>query len=185
MYEYEIKIPRERIAVLIGVKGQIKRQIEEATKSRLKVDSEEGDVFVSGDDSIGLMTARDIVKAIGRGFNPEVAMRLLKQDYSFESVDMTDFARNVKDIPRVRGRVIGTKGKSRKKIEELTQTSISVYGKTVGIIGQIEKVDLAKQAIESLLNGSPHSKVYLKLERKNKEDFRREILGTKRREEDG
>ena len=112
-------------------------------------------------------------------------MQLLKQDYCFESIDMTDFARNANDVARVRGRVIGTNGKSRKKLEELTETRISIYGKTVGIIGQIEKVDLAKKAIENLLNGSPHTKVYSKLERNKKENFRRGILGTKRREEDG
>lgn len=183
MYQYEIKIPKDRIAVLIGKKGGIKRQVEEATNSKLKVDSKEGDVFIIGEDGLGLMIARDIIRAVGRGFNPEVAMRLIKQDYSFESVDMSDFARNTDDIKRVRGRVIGTQGKSRARLEQLTETSISIYGKTVGIIGNIEKVGLAKNAIESLLNGSPHTKVYAKLERNKKEDFRRGILATKRREE--
>ena len=184
MYEYEIKIPKERIAVLIGVKGRVKREIEEGAKARLNIDSEEGDVFISGNDSLGLMCARDIVRAIGRGFNPEIAMRLLKQDYYFDSVDMNDFARNTKDIIRVKGRVIGANGKSREKLQELTGTSISVYGKSVGIIGQIEKVEKAKQAIESLLNGSPHTKVYSKLERKNKEMRKRGILDVERRKED-
>jgi ribosomal RNA assembly protein len=180
MYQYEIKITKDRLAVLIGTKGETKKQIEEATNSRLKIDSKEGDIFIMGDDSIGLMCARDIIKAIGRGFNPDVAMRLLKPDYCFESLDMTDFTRNANDVPRVRGRVIGTEGKSRMKIEELTRTSISIYGKTVSIIGQMDDVVMAKGAIETLLNGSPHSKVYSKLERKKKENFRRNILGTER-----
>jgi len=180
MYQYEIRIPKERIAVLIGTKGKAKKQVEEATKSKLKIDSKEGDVFISGEDGIGLMCARDIIKAIGRGFNPEIAMRLLKQDYFFDSIDMTDYSRNTKDMVRIKGRVIGANGRSREKLEELTETSISVYGKTVGIIGQIEKVAIAKHAIESLLNGSPHPKVYSKLERKKKENSRREILEVER-----
>ena len=180
MYQYEIRIPKERIAVLIGTKGKVKKQIEAATCSKLDVDSKEGDVFISGKDSVGLVCSKDIINAIGRGFNPDVAMRLLKQDYCFESVDITDFAKNANDIPRVRGRVIGTGGKSRAKIEELTDTNISVYGKTVSIIGQIDNVAIAKEAIEMLLNGSPHSKVYSKLERKKKENFRKNILGTER-----
>ena len=183
MYQYEIKIPKDRIAVLIGTNGETKKQIEKTTKSKLDIDSKEGDVFISGDDSLGLICARDIIKAVGRGFNPEIALRLTKQDYCFESLDLSDFARNLKDMVRIRGRIIGTKGKSRKIIEELTETSISVYGKTVGIIGEIDKVATAKQAIESLLNGSPHSKVYLKLERKKKEASRREILEVQRRQD--
>jgi len=176
MYRYEIKIPKERIAVLIGEKGRVKKEIEQATRSRLDIDSEEGDVFISGTDSVGLMTVRDVVKSIGRGFNPEIAMRLTKQDYSFEAIDIMDFAKNTKDIVRVRGRIIGREGKARKKLEQITETSISVYGKTVGIIGLMDKVMLAKQAIESLLKGSPHSKVYAKILRKTKEGSRREML---------
>ena len=183
MYQYEIKIPKDRIAVLIGVKGQVKRQIEQGTKSKLNIDSNEGDVFISGTDSLGLMCARDIIRAVGRGFNPEIAIRLLKQDYYSDFIDMSDFARNTKDVARVKGRVIGVNGKSREKLEELTGTSISIYGKSVGIIGQIEKVSIAKQAIESLLNGSPHSKVYSRLERKNKEASRRGILEIERRQD--
>ena len=36
-YQYELKIPKERIAVLIGKKGETKRVIERTTKTKLKV----------------------------------------------------------------------------------------------------------------------------------------------------
>ncbi len=183
MYQYEIKIPKERIAVLIGEKGRMKRQIEESTKCKLDIDSKEGDVFILGEDSVGLMNVKDIVKAVGRGFNPEIALRLTKQDYAFEIIDMNDFAKNTKDLVRVRGRMIGSEGKARKKLESLTDTNISVYGKTVSIIGPIEKVSDAKQAIESLLKGSPHNKVYGKILRKNKDEHRREMLEVDRIDE--
>jgi len=48
--------------------------------------NDEGDVFVKGEDALGLYSTREIIKAIGRGFNPETAKLLLKQDYSFELV---------------------------------------------------------------------------------------------------
>ena len=96
MYQYEIKIPKERIAVLIGTKGKIKREIESATKSGLKIDSKEGDVFIHGKDSIGLITAKEIIHAIGRGFNPDIALALLKPDYCIEMIDIGDYARNTK-----------------------------------------------------------------------------------------
>ena len=82
-YSYEMKIPKDRVAVLIGKSGAIKKQLEENTKSKIKVDSEEGDVFVSGEDAILLFSAREIIKAIGRGFNPEIAMLLMQHHYIF------------------------------------------------------------------------------------------------------
>lgn len=169
-YSYGIKIPRERVAVLIGKKGEIKREIEQATKTRLVIDSDEGDVMIKGKDSIGMMSAKDIVVAIGRGFNPDVAMLLLKQDYCFELINITDYAGKSRNtMERLKGRIIGSEGKSRRAIETLTETSISVYGKTAGIIGEIANVDLARRAVERLLEGSQHAGVYKWLEGKRKD----------------
>lgn len=183
MYQTDVKIPKERIAVLIGIKGEQKRAIEQTTQCKLDIDSTEGDVFISGEDSVGMMVAKDIIKAIGRGFNPEVALRLTKQDYCLELIDISDYAKNQNDLVRVRGRIIGKEGKARRKFETLTQTSISVFGKTVAIIGEIEKVSKAKQSIENLLKGSPHNKVYGRILKKNKDHFRRNILEVDRIDE--
>jgi len=35
-YSYELKIPKERVAVLIGKEGEVKRSIEDDTKTRIK-----------------------------------------------------------------------------------------------------------------------------------------------------
>ena len=35
-YSYELKIPKDRVAVLIGKKGKIKKDIGEATNSKIK-----------------------------------------------------------------------------------------------------------------------------------------------------
>ncbi|MBW3022623.1 KH domain-containing protein [Candidatus Woesearchaeota archaeon] len=182
MYQYEIKIPKDRIAVLIGVKGKIKKEIEQTTKSKLKIDSEEGDIFIQGEDSLGLITAKDIIQAVGRGINPEVALLLLKADYCMEIIDISDYSRkSKKDMLRLKGRVIGKEGKSRRTIESLTETNICVYGKTITIIGELARVSLAKRAVENLLQGSPHTKVYSWLEKKRKELSRGEFLATQKR----
>ncbi len=174
-YSYEIKIPKERVAVLIGTKGETKRAIEQLTKTKLKIDSDEGDVVVSGEDAITLYSTKEIVHAIGRGFNPDVARLLIKQDYSFELINIGDWASKQDELERLRGRVIGEGGKSRTLIEDLTETSICVYGKTVGIIGQVEMIPLARKAVESLLSGSRHGNVYKWLEKRRKE-VKREIF---------
>ena len=51
----------------------------------------------------------------------------------------------------------------------MTLTHISVYGKTIGIIGQLEHIPNARKAIEALLAGRKHGTVYKFLERKRKE----------------
>ncbi|PIN86083.1 RNA-processing protein [Candidatus Woesearchaeota archaeon CG10_big_fil_rev_8_21_14_0_10_44_13] len=169
-YTYEIKIPRERVAVLIGKKGEIKREVEQATKTNIDVDSTEGDVLIRGKDSIGMLSAKDVVMAIGRGFNPEIALLLLKQDYCFELISIADYAgKSRNSMERLKGRIIGSEGKSRRTIETLTETNLSVYGKTVGIIGEIANVDCARKAIEKLLEGSQHAGVYKWLEKKRKD----------------
>lgn len=168
-FSYELRIPRERVAVLIGKKGEMKRSLEHETKTQIAVDSSEGEIEITGKDALLLYLAREIIRAIGRGFNPEIAMQLLKQDYAFEVVSIVDFARNANDLERLRGRVIGEGGKSRRTIEDLTETSICVFGKTVGIIGPGENLPNARRAVESLLAGSPHAHVYRWLERKRKE----------------
>lgn len=176
-FAYELKIPKERIAVVIGKSGAVKKQIEIGTSSTLHIDSEEGEVKLIGRDALGLYVAREIVRAIGRGFNPEIALFLLKSDYGLEQVNITDFADTPNDMKRLKGRVIGEEGKSRRLIEELTSCNISVYGKTVTILGNLEWLPSARRAVEALLSGSPHSTVYHWLEKRRKELRRRELVG--------
>jgi len=175
-YFFELKIPKERVAVLIGKDGTVKKDVEEATKTTLDIESKEGDVIIKGGDSLGVFVAKGIIKAVGRGFNPEIALLLLKSDYAYENLHLYDYlGRSKSKLLRMKGRVIGSEGKTRKAIEDLTETYICVYGKTIGIIGFSENVALARRAIESLLNGSPHASVYKWLEKKRVELKRREL----------
>ena len=169
-FTYEIKIPKDRIAVLIGKSGETKKKIETETHIKLNINSKDGDVSISGEDALGLYTAREVVRAISRGFNPEYALQLLKSDYSFEVFNIIDYVgKNKNAILRLKGRIIGKEGKARRIIEELTEANLCVYGKTIGIIGEIENVSIARRAVQSLLSGAPHSNVYRWLEHRRKE----------------
>jgi ribosomal RNA assembly protein len=174
-FSYTLKIPKERVAVLIGKEGSIKKRIEEETAIQIRIDSDEGDVYIKGEDALKLYTCREIIKAIGRGFNPEIALLLLKYDYSFEMISLNEMIKP-SAMERIKGRIIGSDGKSRRTIEELTRCFICVYGKTVGIIGETENVALARRAVESLIQGSPHSSVYKFLERKRREMKKKDVL---------
>ena len=169
-FSYEIKVPKERLAVLIGTDGETKKKIAEETESTINVDSKEGGVIVSGQDAIKLLSAREIIKAIARGVNPNIAFLLLKADYLLDIISINDYTNKSKNsLVRVKGRIIGSQGKTRKLIEELTETHVCAYGKTVTIIGTSERASIARRAIVSLLTGSPHASVYKWLEKKCKE----------------
>lgn len=168
-YSYELKIPKERVAVLIGKDGSVKKMLEDETHTKISVDSEEGDIFISGENAIELFNTREVIKAIGRGFNPEAAFLLLKGDYMFELINLPDVIKTKNSMIRLKGRVIGHDGKTRRIIEEMTDCHVSVYGKTIGIIGRAEHIGIAKQAIDSLLEGSPHASVYKWLEKKRRD----------------
>ena len=89
---------------------------------------------------------------------------------------MTEYTGKSKStLLRIKGRIIGKEGKCRKLIEDLSEAYISVYGKTVAIIGQPEAVAMAKKAIESLLRGSTHANVYKWLEMRRRDLKRRKI----------
>lgn len=176
-YSYELKIPLERVAVLIGKKGEIKREIESLTKTHIGVDSKEGDIIITGEDAIKLFAAKEIVHAIGRGFNPDVARMLINQDYGFEIISISDYTKTKNDLKRLKGRIIGQEGKARRVLEELTDAHVCVYGKTVGIIGDITGVAVARKAVESLLSGSPHRNVYKWLEKQKSHSIKKELLG--------
>jgi len=176
-FEKILRIPNERIAVLIGKSGSVKSKIEQLCYVTLDIDGETGEVFIksNGDvENIQPFKAMEIVTAIGRGFSPENAMSLLKGENALHVIDLREFAgKSNANIERIKGRIIGEGGKARKNMENLTGTHISVYGKTVSIIGDTSKLRLVVDAISSISNGSIHGAVYNKLEaanRKNKQE---------------
>lgn len=168
MYSYELRIPKDRVAVVIGKKGCTKKQLEKRTNTRVEIDSDEGKVLISG-DSLDVYNARLVIQAIARGFNPTIASCLCNDENCLEIINIKDFAgKSKKKMVRLKSRVIGSKGKAWKTIEILTNTCISVYGKTVCIIGKVENVLTAREAVENILKGAPHAPVYKWLEGKRK-----------------
>ena len=174
MYQQELRIPLERVGVVVGKSGEIKKHLEQKIKGKVDIDSKSGEVVLSGEDPIVLMDCRVVVQAIGRGFAPEIAFTLFSEENIMEIVDITQFTgKSKKAMERLKGRVIGADGKARKMIEGITESAVSVYGKTVAVIGEIERVSLARRAVEMLLSGSPHGNVYRWLEDKRRELNRR------------
>lgn len=170
-----VRLPRERIGVAIGPDGEVKREIERRTGTKLTFDGETGEVTIeAGDDPLGVLCARNVLNAIARGFSSERAFLLFDEDKYLEVIDVTDYVgRSDKALVRFKGRVIGEGGKTRRIIEEMTGTCVSVYGKTIALIGVPEQLSVAREAIQMLLSGAPHSAVYGFLERTRREAKRR------------
>ncbi len=167
-FEKLIRIPVDRIGALIGKSGQIKSKIEQACSVKIEIDSETGETMISGIgkiDDIQPFKAMEIVMAIGRGFSPDNAMRLLKGENVLHVIDLREFVgKSSAQVERIKGRIIGEGGKARTNMENLSGTNISVYGRTVSIIGSPSQLKLAVTAITSLSGGSMHRSVYSKLE---------------------
>jgi len=177
MSEEFVKIPQDRLGVLIGKDGEVKRLIEKKLSVKLEIDSEEGLISIfqkeGAEDPLNLWKARDIVRAIGRGFPFEKASKIFSDYYVFEMLYLPDYlGKSAKAWERQRSRIIGKDGSTRKTIEDLTSSDICVYGKTVSIIGDFDGVADAREALEMILEGKPHSIVYRYLEKRKKDKVR-------------
>jgi ribosomal RNA assembly protein len=108
-------------------------------------------------------------------------MRLMEEEEMFQAIDLHDYAgKSPSALERIKGRIIGEAGKSRRTIEDLTGTYISVYGHTIGLIGKYNEIRLATDAVDLLCRGSMHKTVYNMLQ----EARRREKLDRMRLWED-
>lgn len=167
-FEKIVRIPADRVGALIGRSGKVKAEIERICYVKLQIDSESGEIEVASNgaiDQIQPFKAVEIVTAIGRGFSPQNAMKLLKEEYLLHVIDLRDFVgKSPQQIERIKGRIIGEGGRARVNMENLTNTSICVYGKTVSIIGEPHHIKIAISAITSISTGSKHGSVYGKLE---------------------
>lgn len=173
-----IKIPRERVGVLIGSQGDAKRIIQDKGDVILQVDSEEGEVELTPKpdaDPVNFWCSQNVVKAIGRGFSPQRAFRLFdEEDAMLELIDLRLLVGKSRlQLQRVRSRIIGKGGKIRALIEELTGAYLSVYGHTVGLIGDLEQVRIGKEAVMMIIKGCSHKTVLRFLHRKRSELKRR------------
>jgi len=168
-----LKIPMERIGVLIGHNGEIKKNLETRSGLKLEINSKDGEVVIDDHESnnpLMSLVMENVVKAIGRGFSPGKAEFLFKDDADFFIFDLHDYV-GKKDthIRRLKSRVIGKEGKTKRVLEELTDSKVSVYGHTISIISDMERMNILKKSIDMLLTGSKHATVYRFVESQMKE----------------
>lgn len=158
-----VKIPAERIKVVMSNA----RFLEEKGEIELSVSNEEG-VSIKSVDPIAEWKAIDVIKAIGRGFEPHVAILLFSDDYVLHIINLKEIFHKETQRRRVKSRLIGTKGKTRSTIEEVSGAFVCIYGNTISFVGKPEDVALAVKAANMLINGVGHGAVYLFLQKERK-----------------
>ena len=165
----EARIPEDRVAVLIGEGGETKEDIEKMTECELEI--RDNLATIEG-EPLEEMEAINVVKAIGRGFNPDKALKLIEKDVMLHLIDINNFADTENSRNRLKGRVIGRDGETRRHLEKEANVDISVYGKTIGVIGKAQNIEVVNEALRMLLQGSSHSTAYDYLE-KNQSKIKR------------
>ncbi|HLC47929.1 MAG TPA: KH domain-containing protein [Candidatus Norongarragalinales archaeon] len=138
-------------------KGEVKVSV--SRDGNLEIDGESGNVWV----------AEQVIRALDYGFLPQHAFKLFNDNYFLEIIDLELVLPNEKAIERYKGRIIGAGGRAKATITELTGAFVAVHGNKVAVLGEFDDLQLAKEGILRLLEGSPHTGVYAYLEKKNRE----------------
>jgi ribosomal RNA assembly protein len=173
LYHETIKVPGDRVGVIVGRDGRVRKRVEDLTNVKIDVNSE-GVVTITApentEDPVLAWKARDIIRAMARGFSPKNAFSLIDDDMQLLVISLREVVGSSQNqMKRVAGRIIGENGRTRRVIEQTTETKVSVYGKTVSIIGMSPGLDYARRAIDMLIAGAPHSVVYSRLESMRRE----------------
>ena len=87
-----------------------------------------------------------------------------KNDYMFEILNIKDFTPK-KNMSRIKGRIIGTKGGTLKTLSELTKCFFEIKDNQVGIIGHPEYIKNAQDSIIQIIQGAKQANVYARLEK--------------------
>lgn len=151
------KIISDKLPRILKAKKKLEKELEVKIAHRGK------EVYIQGSPENEYL-AEKAIDAINLGFAMAEAIAIKKEDLIFEIINIKDFTRS-KDLERVKGRIIGKAGRALKTLSHLTNCSLEIKNNEVGIIGEADEVQNAREAIIMLARGSKHGNVYAYLEK--------------------
>lgn len=168
--------------VLVQNMNKVKRavpKIESKAKVRIGFRRQNSGVSISGNE-LNEYLVEQVVRAVDFGFDVEDALLLVNDDFVLEFIEVKEHTRR-KNLRDVRARLIGTGGKARKTIENLTGSMIVIQGNTIGLIADSRHLEAVVQGIELLIQGAKHGNVFAYLEKQNvsRRKFDEDDLGLK------
>ena len=117
------------------------------------------------EDIGAIQKAADFLKAFMLGFEIQDSVAILRlDDLYMETFEIKDVKTLQGDHQkRCIGRICGEKGKTKYAIENATRTRIVVAESKIHVLGCYTNMQFARDAVCSLILGSPPGKVYSKL----------------------
>mgnify|MGYP001273834400 CR=1 FL=1 len=148
--------------------------LKEVLRSKFRLQKELGikltnkgkNVFVNGPADKEFV-AIEVLEAINLGFSADRALELTRNGFMLQTVHIKDITKR-HDLERVRARIIGTQGRTLKTLQNLTNCDLAMNDNEIGLIGPIQEMEDAVQAVTSLVQGSKQGNVYGRLERQRK-----------------
>jgi ribosomal RNA assembly protein len=138
-----------------------KKKLEETLK--VKIENRGTEVYANGSPEDEYI-AEKVILALDFGFPYITALEIKKEELMFEIINIKEYT-NQKNLPRVRGRIIGKEGKTLKTISELSNCYLELKDNKIGIIGEPEFIKNAQEALISIIKGTKVGNVYAYLEK--------------------
>jgi len=140
---------------------KLKRKLEQELNVKISNQGKEFSISGSAEDEY---IAEKVIEALNMGFPLADALMIKNEDYVFEVIKMKYHTRR-KDLTPVKARVIGKLGKTLRTLVNLTDCFFEIKDYDVGIIGDVENIKMAQEAVISLIRGAKQANVYARLER--------------------
>ena len=146
--------------------NELKKELDFLQKKlnvKIKID---GKRVTFGGEPFEEYEANLVMEAINFGYPVRTAILLKEEDVVFRKLSLKDFTRR-KDLEVIKARLIGTYGRTKRTIENLSDCRIIIKDNEIGILCSAEEIEYTITGIASLIRGSKQANVYKFLERVN------------------